>query len=135
MSEPAPSTGGAAPKAAASGQGAPPSPPAQITIEDFAKIALRVGVIRDAKEHPNADRLLILTVDVGEAAPRQIVAGIRGSYQAADLVGKHVAVVANLKPAALRGVESQGMVLAASDSGGIIVLTLDRPAAPGSIIK
>ena len=109
--------------------------PAQISIEDFSRLALRVGVITAAQDHPNADRLLVLTVDIGEPSPRQLVAGIRGSYQAADVVGKRVIVVANLKPATLRGVESQGMVLAASDAGGIVLMTPERPVTPGSTVK
>lgn len=118
----------------------PPTPPApvvltQIGIEDFAKLALRTGVITAAQDHPNADRLLVLTVDIGEATPRRVVAGIRGSYQAADLIGKQVVVVANLKPATLRGVESQGMVLAASDSGAFILVSPERPIKPGSPVK
>ena len=113
-----------------------PAPQVQpIGIEEFQKLALRVGVITAAQDHPNADRLLILTVNIGEAAPRQVVAGIKGSYQAADLIGKHVVVVANLKPAKLRGVESQGMVLAASDGTTLVVVSPERPITAGSIVK
>ena len=114
---------------------APGASPALISLEDFQKLALRVGVVTAAIEHPNADRLLVLTVDVGEERPRQLVAGIRGSYQAAELVGRHVVVVANLKPAMLRGVESQGMVLAASDGTTIVVVSLERPIRVGSPVK
>ena len=114
-----------------------PAAPAipQISIEDFQRLALRVGTIVSADTHPNADRLLVLKVDVGDGNPRQLVAGIRASYQAADLIGKRVVVVANLKPAMLRGVESQGMVLAASDATGIALLTPERPIAVGSVVK
>lgn len=119
---------------AASPQAAPPpQPPA--SIEEFGRLALRVGVITAAQDHPNADRLLVLTVDVGEAAPRQIVAGIKGFYQASELVGKSVVVVANLKPAMLRGVESQGMVLAASDGSTIVLVSPERPIRAGSTVK
>ncbi len=111
------------------------APQELILIETFRQLALRVGVITAAQDHPNADRLLVLTVDIGESAPRQLVAGIKGSYQAADLVGKQVAVVTNLKPAMLRGVESQGMVLAASDGSTFALLTLERPLPAGSPIK
>ena len=110
-------------------------PPSLASIEDFKKIAFRVGVIVAAADHPQADRLLVLTVDIGEGSPRQVVAGIKGAYQAAELIGKRVAVVTNLKPAVLRGVESQGMVLAAQDSSQLALLTLDRPIQPGGIIK
>ena len=111
------------------------SPPIQISIDDFQKIALRVGVVVAAENHPNADRLLVLKVDLGEGAPRQLVAGIRGTYQASDLIGKQVVVVANLKPATLRGLESQGMALAASDESGIFLVSPERPVRPGSTVK
>ncbi len=115
------------------GQDATPS--AQASLEDFQKLALRTGTIVEAAEHPNADRLLVLTVEIGEAAPRRVVAGIKGSYQAAELVGKQVVVVANLKPATLRGVESQGMVLAASDGSSLVVVSPERSIRPGSVVK
>ena len=92
-------------------------------------------MITAAQDHPNADRLLVLTVDIGEAAPRQVVAGIKGSYQAADVIGKQVVVVANMKPAVLRGVESQGMVLAASDEASLVLISTDRPIRAGSPVK
>ena len=123
----------------------PPTPPAapvtsstpvaQVSIEEFQKLALRVGVVTAAQDHPNADRLLVLTVDIGEATPRQLVAGIKGSYQAADLIGKQVVVVSNMKPATLRGVESQGMVLAASDATSIVLVSPERPSKPGNTVK
>jgi len=109
--------------------------PSEVSIEEFRRLTLRVGVITGAQDHPNADRLLVLTVDVGEVQPRQLVAGIRGAYQPADLIGKQVVVVANLKPAQLRGVESQGMVLAASDESSIVLLSPERPVQPGSPVK
>ncbi|PIQ84253.1 MAG: methionine--tRNA ligase subunit beta [Candidatus Omnitrophica bacterium CG11_big_fil_rev_8_21_14_0_20_63_9] len=119
----------------------PPTPPAapaqaaQATIEDFQRLAFRVGIITAAADHPNADRLLVLTVDIGEGQPRQVVAGIRGSYEAASLVGKHVVVVANLKPAMLRGVESQGMVLAASDGTSLVLVSPEKPVPAGRPVK
>ena len=123
----------ASPAAPATPSAAPA--PELASIQDFQKIALRVGVIVAAEPHPNADRLLVLKVDIGEPSPRQLVAGIKSGYQPADLLGKHVAVVANLKPALLRGVESQGMVLAASDGSTIILVSPERPIRPGSTIK
>jgi methionyl-tRNA synthetase len=115
----------------------PPAPPVQpqASIDEFKKLLFKVGVITAAADHPNADRLLVLTVDIGDGAVRQVVAGIKGSYQASDLVGKRVVVVANLKPAVLRGVESQGMVLAASDGQAIILVSPERPIPPGSLVK
>ena len=90
-----------------------------IGIADFERVELRVGAILAAEPVAGADRLLLLSVDLGEpSGPRQIVAGIAASYTAADLVGCRVAVVANLAPARIRGVESQGMLLAAETAGG-----------------
>ncbi len=107
----------------------------QITIEEFGRVDLRVGTIRAAAPHPNADRLLVLQVDIGEAQPRQLVAGIRAAYDPRFLVGQQIVVVANLKPALLRGVESQGMLLAASDPDGLSVLAPGRRFAPGTKVK
>lgn len=106
-----------------------------ISIEEFGRLDLRVGTIREAKPHPNADRLLVLTVDLGEAAPRQLVAGIRTAYDVRTLPGQQVVVVANLKPATLRGVESQGMLLAASDADGLAVVAPGRRFQPGTKVK
>jgi methionine--tRNA ligase beta chain len=108
---------------------------AEISIEDFARVDLRVGTIREAKPHPNADRLVVLSVDLGEAAPRQLVAGIRAAYDVRTLPGQQIIVVANLKPAMLRGVESQGMLLAASDADGLSVIAPGRRFAPGTKVK
>ncbi len=112
-----------------------PPPPDLITIEEFKKLQLRVGTVVSAQDHPNADRLLVLTIDLGEPAPKQVVAGIRTAYPASTLVGKHVVVVANLKPATLRGVESQGMVLAATDGDRLVLISLDQPVRPGSHVR
>ena len=105
-----------------------------ITIEQFQQVELRVATVKTAEPHPNADRLLVLTVDLG-TEERQIVAGIRAYYDPATLVGTQVVVVANLEPAKLRGVESQGMLLAASAEGALAVV---RPAAPmpaGAVVR
>ena len=105
-----------------------------ITLADFQKLELRVGTILEAAFHPNAERLLVITVDLGTER-RQVVAGIRSAYQPEQLIGRSIVLVANLEPAVIRGVESQGMLLVASDAQGSVVLTTDRPAAPGSPIK
>ncbi len=105
-----------------------------ITIEDFKKIELKVAEIKEVSEHPNADRLYVITVDLGDRT-KQVVAGIRSSYQKEDLIGKQVVVVDNLEPALLRGVESQGMILAASDEEGIAVVSPARKIKLGSIVK
>ncbi len=109
--------------------------PEQITIEEFARVDLRIGTIRAAEPHPKADRLLVLQVDLGEPEPRQLVAGIRAAYDHRFLVGQQIVVVANLKPAVLRGVESRGMLLAASDGDGLAVLAPGRRFAPGTKVK
>ena len=111
-----------------------PAPPAPslLTLDEFKRIALRVGKVLEASDHPNAQKLLVLKVDLGGGDVRQVVAGIKAYYAPAQLVGKNVVVVANLQPAVLRGMESQGMVLAASTGSDVIVVTTDREAAPGS---
>ena len=88
-----------------------------VELDDFRKLDLRVGTIVDVKDHPNADKLYVLTVDVGEK--RQLVAALKPTYSKKELAGKQVIVIANLRPAMLRGVESNGMLLAAGD--GVLV--------------
>lgn len=105
-----------------------------VNIEEFRKLELRVGTVKSAEAHPNADRLLVLKVDIG-AEERQIVAGIRAHYPPEELVGKQVVIVANLEPAMLRGVESQGMVLAASDEGRVVVLSPEKVVGPGAKVS
>ncbi|MGH7829301.1 MAG: methionine--tRNA ligase subunit beta [Candidatus Binatia bacterium] len=105
-----------------------------VTIDEFRKIDLRVATVKSAEAHPNADRLLIVTVDLG-SEERQIVAGIREYYQPEELVGRQVVVVSNLETAKLRGVESQGMLLAASDEGRIVVLTPEKKVTPGARVS
>ena len=107
----------------------------QITIEDFMKVQLRVARIVEAEPVEGADKLLKLQVMIGEEK-RQLVAGIRKSYEPIDLIGRQIIVVYNLKPAKLRGVESQGMLLAATiDDGGSILLAPEREAPEGAKIK
>lgn len=106
-----------------------------LTIEDFQRIDLRVGTVVAAENHPNADRLLVLHVDLG-GERRQIVAGIRAHYSPEQLVGRQIVVVANLQPAKLRGVESQGMLLAASDDEGrLAIIVPERAVRPGARVK
>jgi methionine--tRNA ligase beta chain len=105
-----------------------------ITIEEFAKIELRVATIKAVEPHPNADRLFVLKIDLG-TEERQLVAGIRAHYTPEELLGKQIVVVANLQPATLRGVESQGMLLAASDGEKVIILNPEKPIAPGSKVR
>lgn len=105
-----------------------------ITIEDFRKIELKVAQIKEVIDHPNADKLYVITLDVGTHT-KQVVAGIKGSYAKEDLLGKQVVLVDNLEPAVLRGVESQGMLLATSDAEGISIVSPARTVALGSIVK
>ncbi|MSQ48249.1 MAG: methionine--tRNA ligase subunit beta [Deltaproteobacteria bacterium] len=106
----------------------------KITIDEFSKVELRVATIKAAEPHPKADRLLILKIDLG-TEERQLVAGIRGHYTPEELIGKQIVVVANLQPAILRGVESQGMLLAASDGEHVIVLSPEKAISAGARVK
>ncbi len=94
----------------------------EITIDDFSKIELKVGTVLKCEKHPNADKLLVSQIDIGEDQPRQIVSGIAELYKPEEFVGRKVVVVSNLKPAKLRGVESQGMILAGGDKKVLGVL-------------
>jgi|SRR5690348_18093421 tRNA-binding protein len=105
-----------------------------ISIDEFRKIELRVATVKSAEPHPNADKLLVLQIDLGDEQ-RQICAGIRNQYTPEELVGKQIVVVANLETARLRGLESQGMLLAASDEGRVIVLTPEKPVQAGARIS
>lgn len=107
---------------------------AQISIEEFRKIALRVGKVIAAERVPKSTKLLTLQVDIG-TEQRQIVAGLGTKYTPEEMVGKRIVVVANLKPAKLMGVESQGMVLAAGDQEVTALLTTIEEIAPGTKIK
>src|SRR5207245_8839671 len=103
------------------------------TIDDFSKVDLRVAEVLTAEPVPKSKKLLKLTVSLG-SEQRTLVAGIAEHYAPADLVGKKVVVVANLEPAQLMGIESNGMVLAGSTEGKLAVLTLDRDLPPGTKI-
>ena len=94
----------------------------EITIDDFVKVDLRVGLVKFAERVKGADKLLHLKVDIGEPEPRTIVAGIALAYEPEGLVGRKVVIVANLAKRKLRGLESQGMIVAASLEGGKPVL-------------
>jgi methionyl-tRNA synthetase len=108
-----------------------------IDITDFTKVDLRVGEVLTAERIPKADKLLLLTVDVGEEKPRQILAGIAQYYSPEQLVGRKIAVVANLKPRKLRGHESQGMLLAASvgEEGKPVIATFTEDVPNGARLK
>mgnify|MGYP001766452363 CR=1 FL=1 len=104
------------------------------SIDDFRKLELRVAEIKEVNDHPNADRLIILTLDLGDRQ-KQVVAGIRNFYSPAELVGKQVVLVDNLDPVFLRGVESQGMILAGSDENTLALLSPEKRLKLGSIVK
>ncbi|MEL6341844.1 MAG: methionine--tRNA ligase [Myxococcota bacterium] len=106
-----------------------------ITFDDFQKVQLRAGRVVAAKPHPNADKLLVLQVDLGEGQPRQIVAGIASRYPPETLVGQMVVAVANLKPARLRGEISQGMLLAAGAREVQGLVTLSDDVEPGTVVR
>ncbi len=107
----------------------------QIGIEDFAKVELKVGTVLECKKVEKADKLLCSQIDVGEVNPRTIVSGIAKYYTPEDMVGKQVIVVTNLKPAKLRGIESQGMVLCAEDENGDLALIAPiKSVKSGSIV-
>ena len=114
-----------------------------IPFDDFIKLDLRIATITACEPHPNADRLLKMQLDDGSEGGRQVCAGIRPWYDPEQLVGKQVAIVANLEPRKIRGELSQGMILAASDvkavdeagqaaERDVVILTVDRPVQPGS---
>jgi methionyl-tRNA synthetase len=109
----------------------------QIGIEDFAKVELRVGQVLTAERVPKSDKLLRLTVDIGEAEPRQILAGIAEHYEPEPLVGRKIVVVSNLRPRKMRGFESQGMLLAASvgDEGRPVLATFAEDVPNGARLK
>jgi methionyl-tRNA synthetase len=106
-----------------------------ISIEDFGRVELRTAKILEAERVPETTRLLKLQVDLGNEK-RQLVAGIAESYDPESIVGRTIIVVANLKPARLRGVESQGMLLAAAPEGGTPILaTFDTEVPPGTKVR
>lgn len=108
--------------------------PETIPIEDFAKIKLRIGKVISAENVSGSKKLLKLQVDLGDEK-RQVVAGIAAHYRLEELIGKNVVIVANLKPAKLMGIESQGMVLAASNEGILTLVSPEKDIPPGSIVK
>jgi methionyl-tRNA synthetase len=115
---------------------APPPPPGVIQYDEFMKVELKVAVVRSAEKVEGADKLLKLSVDAGDPAPRTIVAGIAQAYPDPQaLVGKRIVVVANLAPRPLRGITSQGMLLAAGEPPNLNVVTVGDTIAPGTRVK
>lgn len=110
--------------------------PDQISFDDFCKVKMRVGKVVEATDHPNADKLVIMQVDLGNER-RQLVAGLKGYYEPNQLVGRNIIVVTNLAPRMMRGRESQAMLLAASTPGHaqVVLLTTAEDIAPGSEVS
>jgi len=130
----------ATPAPAAPAAPAPTTAPAgtqMIQFDDFAKIELKVATVLECKAHPNADKLLVLQLDLGNGEKRQICAGLRQHYQPEQLVGKQILVVANLAPRQMRGEVSQGMLLATTDSASnrVIFVTPSEGVAAGSKVS
>ena len=108
----------------------------KIDYDDFSKVEFKIGVILECEKHPNADRLLVFQVDVGEEKPRQIISSIAEFYQPEDVIGKRVVVVTNLKKAKFRGMESDGMLVCASleNDEDVELLTITKGFPGGTIV-
>ncbi len=106
-----------------------------VLFDDWKKLDVRVGTIKKAEPHPNADKLVVLQVDMGEAKPRQLVAGLKQYYKPEELVGKRVVIFSNLKSVNLRGVDSDGMILAAVNNRDVVLLTTDKPINNGAKVE
>ncbi len=107
-----------------------------IDFEDFMKVEMKTGNVVDIEDHPNADKLYVVTIEDGPDSTRTVCAGLKGIYQKEQLLGKQVIFVANLKPRKLRGIMSEGMILAADDGdGNVSVLTLDSEMPTGSQVR
>ena len=109
----------------------------KITFEDFNKIEFKLGVIKECFKHPNADRLLVFKIDIGEKEPRQIISSISEFYDPKDVINKRVVVVSNLKKAIFRGMESDGMLMCASlpNDADVELLTITKDFDAGSVIN
>ncbi len=121
---------------------APGDPKPIVAFEEFAKLDLRVAKVLACEAHPSADRLYKIQLDDGSGTPRQICAGIREHYKPEDLVGQHIVIVANLAPRVIRGEESRGMLLAASDAPKdagaprrVVILQPRGEIGPGSVVS
>ena len=114
---------------------ATPSAPAAVSANDFKRIDLRTAKIVDVREHPNADRLWVLMLDIGEGKTKEIVAGVRSHHSKESLLNRTIILVNNLEPAAIRGVTSNGMMLAARHGDVLALLTTDPTVPPGTKIS
>ena len=114
---------------------APAGPAEEITIDEFARVDLKLGKVLKAERIEGADKLMKLSIDLGEPEPRQVVAGIAEHYAPEEMTGRQVVVVANLKPVKLRGVQSRGMVLACVDKDAVRVVSPDMELSPGAKVR
>jgi len=105
-----------------------------VTFEEFKRLEIKIAKILEVKDHPNADKLYVMVIDLGEQT-KQIVAGIKSSYKKEDLIGRQIVVIDNLEPAVLRGQESQAMLLAAQDEQGVCIIRPEREVKLGSMVK
>ena len=107
-----------------------------IQFNDFTKLDIRTAKVVEAYDHPNADKLIVLKIDLG-SEQRQLIAGLRGYYEPDELVGKQIVVLTNLPPRNMRGMESRGMLLAGvtDDQSSVVLLTLDKELPPGSKVS
>jgi methionine--tRNA ligase beta chain len=105
-----------------------------ITNDDFMKLDIRIGTVRAADKVPGADKLIRLEIDLG-GEQRQVVAGMAHTYAPEEFIGKQVPIVVNLEPRKLRGIESQGMILAVDVNGKPVLLLPDREVPPGSVVR
>ena len=105
-----------------------------VSFNEFKTMEIKIAKIISADDHPNADKLYVLRIDIG-GEERQIVAGIKAYYVKEDLPGKQIVVITNLEPAIIRGVESNGMLLAAKDENGIVLIRPERETKLGSPIS
>jgi len=106
-----------------------------VSFEEFKRLRLIIGRVLEVKDHPSADRLYVLRVDVGGGKEKQLVAGLKGRVPAEQIQGKLIVVADNLKPAVLRGERSEGMLLAATDGDKVTILMPQMEVSPGSVVS
>lgn len=105
-----------------------------VSFEEFKRLEIKVAKVKEVRDHPNADKLYVMIVDVG-GKEKQIVAGIKNHYRKEELVGHQIVLVDNLEPTTIRGIESQGMLLAAQDENRIVILIPEKKVKTGSQVR
>ena len=106
-----------------------------ISFEEFKQLDLQVGTILEVNEHPNADKLVKLSADIGEQEPIQLVAGVKGYYDNEELEGKQIVILTNMEPATIRGERSEGMLLAATTEQDVALIGPDQEVPAGTSIE